>query len=1656
MEYTLSLHKEVKNKTFDGQMGVDDFKNYLKLALESETQLKEELSKFSKDELIKYANSYTIRPSDKKDSIISHIYNDIIAFFALGSYSWSYGQGKYDGIISKVNNFTQKNLDDFAVEVAKEREEYKKRLEAFKKALSNPETLQEYQTFIKYNGKSKLSPEQMAIYDELIGVTTKERQAKEIEQKAVISQVNVSDNVDFNIYETKHTKTGQSLYVVKLSERVSKETYNDLNSKAKKLGGWYSSYTKDGAIAGFQFKDREYAEKFVSLKQGNVSNIEKIEEKQEQKAEKRASKLRENAEAIIERVDKELSKDRQTNTARRASMANSIESRLNGEKAIAKTMINLANAIESGETKFLDLVRTKAQIEQLNNIVQNANYNYLRKKYKSYSEYEAHKYDPITADCIEYISPYRTFFPLIFVENWKRAIDKNENKSGLKLISNKLKKYLSRTKEQDYQIRDKYEMEDFLEFASKIEDSWDNSQIKEFAKDHNRLKSLGVESNEMLRALLREFIQYRGGVQEVDKVKTLERGLAGKKVGIDFFPTPPSVCSEMVEMAEITDGMDVLEPSAGNGNIADAIKSITGVVCDVCEVSSELRAILEAKGYNVVDFDFLSYNEKKYDRIIMNPPFSNRMDGEHIQHAYSLLKPNGRIVAIAGEGIFFGSDKKAVAFRDWLDATNSDVQKLPEKTFTDKSLYATTGANARLIVINKGEEDKEKLKETELIEDIKEDEIIDTNQINNIDMPIMERLPQSVEEIKTENLPSNDVVSMDVLPNTKENNAKIKALKTIENTVGKIFWTGNTTHDNLDKCLTALNLDSANSGWYKPKAAKIKGLKGYYMINQDGSLFCEARVIKQEENKYLIEYLTNEGWNKFENLYSENLDDYQEEIKTENLPIEETQYVANISNDVPTAESKQRFSTVKEIDRTQITTSPKDFQGRQHAYSEESVNKIVSEGFDKTNDPIVVWYDKTIDKYIVISGHSRFEASRRLYEAGDKSLQTMPVKEFLGDKDEAVSYAVLESNRASTQEGLISDINAVRKMLKDGYNKSEMIKYVKPQSYLENIIRYTYLNPNGKFVEYLASPSKSSFPYLERNASWVGDLRKMYSEKLTDLHESEIFDYIYNSGTSKGLKLSKEQLYNLIGSKIMKLDYDNQKPLNLNNIVSTNTIVSPAREKINEMKSDVDYWQKEIQKKQDLIVRARLENNQDLVSKFQTFISDATARVLDIKEKIQKLESEINTVQNSVVRDLFSQVEKTEEIAKIEADYSVYEADKVQNEIEEDIKSDIDNCNNELISFSKQYEKEILQVDSKITINGIDYIVVSCDSEKVKLKQSFGKYNNQEIILTYNEMVEMFSKGKISFDGYSKEDSSLFDLMIKTKQICLIKEGSLNSIKGIANYSVQKISDMAIAIKELSEAKQSIQKQLEQAENEIQENTVTIKELSEAKQSIQKQLEQAENEIQENTVNLLDFDDVSKKIIAKKLQKIQDFMNPAQLSIVKGSNEFDDVINSLYKIIAQTPEIYGTQTVSLHEKIAYLHYFYGGSDWYIIELNKKDIFDENLTIEEPAFGYAILNGDLQKAEFGYIDINELKQFGAELDFHFEPTPMYKLFPNEFEAPMQEIEPATETEQPKETTVDDLKMRIKTIERMIKKGVGDKTQLEMRIKTINRMIAKKQK
>lgn len=65
------------------------------------------------------------------------------------------------------------------------------------------------------------------------------------------------------------------------------------------------------------------------------------------------------------------------------------------------------------------------------------------------------------------------------------------------------------------------------------------------------------------------------------------------------------------------------------------------------------------------------------------------------------------------------------------------------------------------------------------------------------------------------------------------------------------------------------------------------------------------------------------------------------------------------------------------------------------------------------------------------------------------------------------------------------------------------------------------------------------------------------------------------------------------------------------------------------------------------------------------------------------------------------------------------------------------------------------------------------------------------------------------------------------------------------------------------------------------------------------------------------------------------------------------------------------------EAVVFLHYFHGGSDWYITEK------DQDGGVQQ-AFGYAVLNGDEQNAELGYISIEEMTGLGVELDLHFDP------------------------------------------------------------------------
>lgn len=186
------------------------------------------------------------------------------------------------------------------------------------------------------------------------------------------------------------------------------------------------------------------------------------------------------------------------------------------------------------------------------------------------------------------------------------------------------------------------------------------------------------------------------GNQAERQIQEMVRNLIGVKIP-GYFNTPPAIVERLMSVADIRPGQRVLEPSAGAGDIADAIRA-QGVTPDVVEIASSLRKILEAKGYNIVEHDFMQYNGGPYDRIVMNPPFENAQEIDHVLHAYQLLAPGGRIVSVMSEGPFFRQDKKSTAFRDFVDNYGWS-EKLPDGSFLKSR--NSTGVNTRVVVIEK-------------------------------------------------------------------------------------------------------------------------------------------------------------------------------------------------------------------------------------------------------------------------------------------------------------------------------------------------------------------------------------------------------------------------------------------------------------------------------------------------------------------------------------------------------------------------------------------------------------------------------------------------------------------------------------------------------------------------------------------------------------------------------------------------------------------------------------------------------------------------------------------------------------------------------------------------------------------------------------------
>lgn len=187
-----------------------------------------------------------------------------------------------------------------------------------------------------------------------------------------------------------------------------------------------------------------------------------------------------------------------------------------------------------------------------------------------------------------------------------------------------------------------------------------------------------------------------------DMKQTLDAGGVKAVSAPQLFPTPPELAARLVEEAQILSRDRVLEPSAGTGNLIKAIRdSVPEAQIVAIEIRDELAELLfnrYSKTVSVISKDFLQCNGSigKFDRVVMNPPFADGQDVEHVEHALGMLNEGGRLVAVMANGVMHRSDKRTRAFRDRIDELGGVFEELPANSFKESG----TGVNVVMLTVS--------------------------------------------------------------------------------------------------------------------------------------------------------------------------------------------------------------------------------------------------------------------------------------------------------------------------------------------------------------------------------------------------------------------------------------------------------------------------------------------------------------------------------------------------------------------------------------------------------------------------------------------------------------------------------------------------------------------------------------------------------------------------------------------------------------------------------------------------------------------------------------------------------------------------------------------------------------------------------------------
>jgi len=410
-----------------------------------------------------------------------------------------------------------------------------------------------------------------------------------------------------------------------------------------------------------------------------------------------ADKLRQKAENLQKQIDDKKA-PRVSNTRRRATMADQIyKDGLRLEK-IQKIMFAIAAGMDSGEIRYLRNVKDKTQVETL-----------LQEVKQRRSEFNLSSNDAFTDEIFAKINKPIPTISYHRLNNMARRISDSTYSGGKKLAADRILEeiqlqVLQEYPDQLYSIKVGYIFDEVQKLSTEykklgvIEASWVYDQLSPYL----RIDKAGITTDEEYRGAISELVSILTGTKK-DPEELKERELQKLRQEIAFksypgyFPTPKKIVAKMIGEADISEGMMVLEPSAGTGHIAEELAKETNNL-EVVEYQYEMREYLSKRGLNVVGEDFFEVT-KLYDRIVMNPPFEKGQDITHVMHAYSLLKPGGKVVAIMSGGVFGRQDKQAKAFREFLIEVGGWEEKLPAQSFKESD--RSTGVSTRLVVIDK-------------------------------------------------------------------------------------------------------------------------------------------------------------------------------------------------------------------------------------------------------------------------------------------------------------------------------------------------------------------------------------------------------------------------------------------------------------------------------------------------------------------------------------------------------------------------------------------------------------------------------------------------------------------------------------------------------------------------------------------------------------------------------------------------------------------------------------------------------------------------------------------------------------------------------------------------------------------------------------------